>query len=512
MLNCYQDKLSFPKTHTFTNNYTSYILSQVKQIYNSEYLQKSYFFQSLINIVLVMFMEFLENLISGTLPFVFLIICGIYLSFKTNFCQITGFMGSIKLTAKAFLKREKTKEITSYKSACTAISATVGTGNIAGVAGAISIGGAGAVFWMWISAILGMCIKSAEITLAVIYREKNESGFVGGPQYYIKNGLGKAFKPLGFVFCLAAIPAVIVGGNMTQANSAIITVSAKPAERLILGFIFAFLCFLASGSISKITAVTEKIVPLMSVLYIIICVVVLWRNTEVLPGCFKMILIGAFRPKAVTGGAVGSIFSCMFIGASRGIFSNEAGLGTSAMAHSVAVDADPKTQGLYGIFEVFVDTILLCTLTALTILTSSVKINFGEPASAELVLDVLKTEFGDFGGICFSLMMCLFAFSSIIGWAVYGRLTVGYLLGEKGVKVFGIIYPVCSVLGAVFTPDKVWRMAGFFNGIMLCTNLTAILLLSGKAEIYLKRGKQIENKRTAKNIKQRRLCYNTKPR
>ena len=457
-------------------------------------------------------MEFLENLISGTLPFAFLIICGIYLSFKTNFCQITGFMGSIKLTVKAFLKREKTKEITSYKSACTAISSTVGTGNIAGVASAVSIGGAGAVFWMWVSAVLGMCIKSAEITLAIIYREKNENGFVGGPQYYIKNGLGKAFKPLGIVFCMASVPAVIAGGNMIQTNSAVVSVSAKPAERLIFGFIFAFLCFLASGSINKIASVTEKIVPFMSALYIMICVMVLWRNIEVLPRCFKMIFLGAFNPKAVTGGAVGSIFSCMFTGASRGIFSNEAGLGTSAMAHSVAIDADPQTQGLYGIFEVFLDTILLCTLTALTILTHSVKINFGKTASSELVLDVLKTEFGNFGGISFCLMMCLFAFSSIIGWAVYGKLTVGFLLGEKGVKVFRIVYSVCSVLGAVFTSESVWRLASFFNGIMLCTNLIAVLLLSDKAEIYLKRGKQIESKRTSKNIGKGRLCHNSKPR
>ena len=457
-------------------------------------------------------MEFLENLISGTLPFVFLIICGIYLSFKTNFSQITGFMGSIKLTVKAFLKREKTKEITSYKSACTSISSTVGTGNIAGVASAVSFGGAGAVFWMWISAILGMCIKSAEITLAIIYREKNENGFVGGPQYYIKNGLGKAFKPLGIVFCLASVPAVIAGGNMIQTNSAVVSVAEKPYARLILGCLFAFLCFLTSGSINKIASVTERIVPFMSVLYIMICVAVLWRNIEVLPQCFKMIFLGAFNPKAVTGGAVGSIFSCMFTGASRGIFSNEAGLGTSAMAHSVAIDVDPRTQGLYGIFEVFVDTILLCTLTALTILTHSGKINFGKTASSELVLDVLKTEFGDFGGISFSIMMCLFAFSSIIGWAVYGNLSVGFLLGEKGVKAFGIIYPVCSVLGAVFTAESVWRLASFFNGIMLCTNLIAVLLLSGKTEIYLKRGKQIESKRTSKNIGKGRLCHHTKPR
>ena len=183
-----------------------------------------------------------------------------------------------------------------------------------------------------------------------------------------------------------------------------------------------------------------------------------------------------------------SVFTAVFIGSSRGVFSNEAGLGTSAMAHSVAVDANPHTQGLFGMFEVFVDTILLCTLTALTILCSGVKINYGTAYSSELVASALNMNLGRFGNIALSLMMCLFAFSSIIGWAVYGRISISYLFGEKGVKAFVLLYPVCCILGAVLQSGAVWRLASLCNGIMLCTNLVAVLLLSDKVKPYLKRG------------------------
>ncbi len=436
-------------------------------------------------------MLFLENLVSGSLPFSFLMISGIYLSFKTGFCQITRFFESINLTAKAYKNKEKTEEITSYKAACTALSATVGTGNIAGVAGAITIGGAGAVFWMWVSAVLGMSIKATEITLAVLYRKKKDGELTGGPIYYIKNGLSIKFKPLAAIFCLASIPAVFCSGNITQTNAAIITFCDSDAKRLLWGIIFTLAVFVAvTGSLNRIANITEKLVPPMSVLYIIISLWVIIKNWELVPDCFRLIFEGAFNPKAVTGGAVGSIFSCIFIGSSRGIFSNEAGLGTSAMAHSVAVDANPKTQGLFGIFEVFVDTILLCTLTALTILCSGVKINYGQIASSELVATALNMNLGSLGNIALSLMMCLFAFSSIIGWAVYGRISVSYIFGKTGVRLFTLLYPLCCILGALFQSGFVWRLAGICNGIMLCSNLVALLLLSNKIKPYLKRGRK----------------------
>lgn len=444
-------------------------------------------------------MSFLENLISDFFPFSILIITGLYLTFKSGFSQIFSFKNSMKLTAQAFKENRNTKEITSYKAACTALSATVGTGNIAGVAGAISIGGAGAVFWMWISAVLGMIIKATEISLAIIYREKSKDGFVGGPMYYIKNGLTSKFSVLGIIFCAAAIPSVFCSGNITQVNSAIISFCDDNILKALWGIIFAFACALAiSGNFQRIAKITEKLVPAMSLLYIIICFVVIIKNFDLVPRAFKMIFEGAFNPRAVTGGAVGSVLTCMFIGSSRGIFSNEAGLGTSAMAHSAAIDAKAEIQGLYGIFEVFVDTLLLCTLTALTILCSSVKINYGTVASTELVSQVMKSVFGNFGSILLSVMMCLFGFSSIIGWAVYGKICCNYILGEKADRFFTAIYPLFCILGAVAKSGFVWRLAAFCNGIMLCTNLAAILLLSDKTIKYLKGMKKSDKEKNRK--------------
>ena len=455
---------------------------------------------------------FLERLISGTLPFAFLMICGIYLSFKTGFCQITRFGESFKLTARAFKNRTKTREITSYKAACTALSATVGTGNIAGVAGAISVGGAGAVFWMWVSAVLGMCIKFVEITLAVMYREKTENGFRGGPTFYIKNGLPKVFAPLGIIFCLFAIPATFCSGNITQINAAAISVSQSSGKRLILGVIFALACFISvTGGTDKIASITEKIVPLMSVIYIVVSLTVIIKNINSLPECFVMIFKGAFNPKAVTGGAVGSVFTSAFIGTSRGIFSNEAGLGTSAMAHSAAVDADPDTQGLFGVFEVFADTVLLSTLTALTILSSEVKINYGSIASTELVAESLEKELGAFGNISLGIMMCLFAFSSIVGWAVYGKLSANLVFGKTGNVMFNLLYPLFCILGATVNSDVSWRMAGICNGIMLCINLTAILLLSDKIAIKKGENNNGKNRKNKKDFTRRYRGINKQP-
>ncbi len=447
-------------------------------------------------------MKFLLNILSGPLPFTMLLTVGFIIAFKYKFFQITKFPESILLTAKAFKSQKKTEEVTSFKSACTALSATVGTGNIAGVAGAISIGGAGAVFWMWVSAILGMGIKGFEISLAILYREKKGNSFVGGPMYYIKNGLNKAFSPLGIIFCLFSIPAIFCSGNITQTNSAVLTFCNTLPQKTVVGLIFAIFCFLAiKGGIKRVANLTEKIVPLMSIIYILLSLWVIFKNINTIPDCFKMIIEGAFNPKAVTGGAVGSITICIFTGSSRGVFSNEAGLGTSAMAHSVAEDADYKTQGLFGIFEVFVDTILLCTLTALTILCSGVKISYGQNASTELVLKALNLNVGNFAAPLLSVMMCLFGFSSIIGWAVYGKLCMEYIFGEKGIKLFNIIYPLTCIFGAVVTGNSAWELASVSSGIMLCVNLMAILLFIRKSEMRNCNDRKIKNSR---------LCFRRK--
>lgn len=435
-------------------------------------------------------LTYLTNLISGTFPFALLMLCGIYLTLKSGFFQIRAFNKSVTLVKKAFSSPKSQEGINSYQAACTALSSTVGTGNIAGVASAISIGGAGAVFWMLISALFGMCIKGIEIILAIKYRECEKTGYIGGPMYYIKNGLPKLFKPLSYIFSLAALPAVLCSGNITQTNAAVSSLNLNFTGKLIFGIIFTALTFcVLIGGIKRIGLITEKIIPIMSVLYVILSLSIIILNIDFLPQAFKMIIVGAFKPEAVTGGAVGSAMTVMMTGASRGIFSNEAGLGTSAMAHSVAVDADPKTQGLYGLFEVFIDTILLCTLTALTILCSRVNINYGFNASSELVVDSLSAIYGNLSTPIIAAMLCLFSFSSIIGWAVYGKISTRFLFGAKGEGIFTFIYPFACIFGAVTSSSFAWDLSAFFNGIMLIINLPVLILLSKVAIKYMKGNK-----------------------
>lgn len=425
--------------------------------------------------------SFFHGLISYFFPLSLLLLCGVYITLKGRFFQFRKFPLSIKFILKAIIsKRSGNGELNSLQSACTALAATVGTGNIAGVAGAISIGGAGAVFWMWISAFLSMAIKYAEITLAVLFREKNScEKFVGGPMYYIKSKLPKLLKPLAVCFAAAGIPATFCTGNITQSNSAILTVSNNMTIRFILGLLFALLAyFVILGGANRIGKFTEKTIPIMAVLYTVLSLGVILFNFKLLPTAFNMIIVGAFNPQAVTGGIIGSVLSCIISGTTKGIFSNEAGLGTSAMAHSAAFDANAKTQGLFGIFEVFIDTVVICTLTGLTILCSGVNINYGTVASAKLVGEAFSVNFGGFSYVLLAVMMCFFGFSSIIGWAVYGNICSDYLFGKNGSKIFILLYPLGSVIGAVLDVDFAWKISEFFNGIMLIINLPAIILLS----------------------------------
>lgn len=439
---------------------------------------------------------FIQNLLSYYFPLVLLVICGIYITVKGGFFQFKKFPQSVKIVFKAVSARKrKGGELTSFQSACTALAATVGTGNIAGVAGAISIGGAGAIFWMWISAFLGMAIKYAEITLAVAYRDKNGSEYIGGPMYYIKNKLPGNLKLLGTVFAAAGIPATFCTGNITQCNAAISTVSQNFYVKLSLGIFFAVLTYIVIfGGSGRIGLVTEKTVPVMSVIYTVLTLTIIILNIDFLPSAMNMIIKGAFCPQAVTGGVVGSVLSCIISGVSKGIFSNEAGLGTSAMAHSSAQDADCSTQGLFGIFEVFIDTILICTLTGLTILCSRVNIDYTEIASAELVGKALSEELGSISSAALSVMMCFFGFSSVIGWALYGNICSSFLLGRAGKTVFLCLYPLGCIFGAVASVETAWKISEFFNGIMLCTSLPAILLLSDDFFNILRGKKNVQKK------------------
>ena len=429
-------------------------------------------------------MKFMENLISGMLPFSLLIFCGVYITVTGRFFQFAKFLKSIALSIKAFrCKKECKGEISSFQSACTALSATVGTGNIAGVAGAVSLGGAGAIFWMWIAAILGMAIKFAEVKFAVIHRERKNGKYIGGPMFYIKNGLSKKFSFLAFLFAAALIPATFFSGNLTQVNASVSAVNGEK-PKILIGILFAVITALVIwGGNRRIGLVTERVVPIMSAVYTALCLGVIIKNANLLPESFMMIFKGAFSPRAVTGGTVGSVFIAMFTGASRGIFSNEAGLGTSAIAHSAAFDANSETQGLFGIVEVFIDTIVICSITALTILCSGVNIEYGKTASSELVVRAISGAYGKTSGYLLGFMMAVFAISSVIGWGFYGNVCCDFIFGKKGVAVFKILYPITCIFGAISSSAFAWETASLFNGIMLIINLPVIMLLWSGEEV-----------------------------
>ena len=420
---------------------------------------------------------------------------GLYLSIRTGFLQFTKFGTVWKNTiGKIFHRTTEAGHgaVTPFQAVCTALAATVGTGNIAGVAGAIAIGGPGAVFWMWISALLGMVTKYSEVTLAVHYRQKNKHGdWVGGPMYYIENGLGKKWKILGIIFSIFGIFAVFGTGNATQVNTivasidtALISFGAMEAGstatlNLILGIVITVLVgLILLGGIKRIGHVAERMVPLMALLYIVLGLGVIIVHIDNLPTAFSSIVKGAFNPTAVTGGVVGAMFTAVQKGVARGIFSNEAGLGTASIAHAGAEVNDPVQQGLFGVFEVFVDTIIICTFTALVILCSGVPITYGAAAGAELTISGFTSTYGNWITIFTAVAMCCFAFTTILGWGLYGARCSEYLFGEKVIKPFMVIYSLVAIIGATVKLDLLWSIAETFNGMMAIPNLIAVALLS----------------------------------
>ena len=420
---------------------------------------------------------------------------GILLSLRTKFIQFRKFPQALKATiGKMFSKKEAGKgAITPFQAVCTALAATVGTGNIAGVAGAIAIGGPGAVFWMWISALLGMCTKFAEVTLAVNFRERNKHGdWVGGPMYYIKNGLHKRWYFLAVLYAIFGVITVFGTGNATQVNT--ITTSINTALlsfnligdgsvktiSLIIGIVIAIVVALVLlGGVKRIGKVAEKLVPFMALLYVVLALGLIVINIKNVPGVFASIIEGAFNPAAATGGVVGSVFLSMQKGVARGIFSNEAGLGTGSIAHATSDVKDPKEQGLFGIFEVFIDTIIVCTMTALVILCSGVTVNYGVAAGAELTISGFTATYGSWVSVFTAVAMCCFAFSTILGWGFYGARCIEFLGSEKLIKPFMVVYSLVAIIGATVDLDLLWSIAETFNGLMAIPNLIALFLLSG---------------------------------
>ena len=434
----------------------------------------------------------IDNFIWGPPLLVLLVGTGILLTIRLHLLQIFKLPKALSLIFRA--QNTGSGDIDSFKALCTALSATVGTGNIVGVATAIHAGGPGALFWMWMAAFFGMATKYAEGLLAVKYRETDEKGEIaGGPMYYIKNGLGKHWQFLAVLYSLFGVLTVFGTGNATQVNTIVAAIDTALTEfnvvgqnalstlNLVVGIVVAMLvAMVLLGGIKRIGSVSEKLVPFMALFYIVLSVGVMVLNFERLPYVFESIIAGAFNPAAFTGGTIGSLFISMQKGVSRGIFSNEAGLGTGSIAHACADTKKPVKQGMFGIFEVFADTIVICTLTAMVILCSGTTVNYGTAAGAELTISGFTTTYGGWASIFTAVALCCFAFSTIIGWGLYGsRFLVFLCRSDKVAKPFFLVYSFVSILGATMDLGLLWSIADTFNGLMSIPNLLALLLLSG---------------------------------
>jgi len=449
----------------------------------------------------------LNGIAWGPWMLILLVGTGIYLTARLKLIQFGKFGYAVKNTIGKMFGRQKAGkgEVTPFQAVSTALAATVGTGNIAGVTGAIVVGGPGAVFWMWVTALVGMATKYAEVVLAVRYRERNEKGdWVGGPMYYIKNGMGKKWKWLAVVFCVLAALAAFGIGNMTQVNTiassigsvfsaftdsaaATFTLFGQQISwiSLIVGILVAVIVALVLfGGIKRIGSVAVKMVPFMAAVYILASLAVVVCNFEHIGSVFTMIFQGAFNADAALGGATGIvIMTTIQKGVGRGVFSNEAGLGSAPMAHAATSETDPVKQGLYGIFEVFMDTIVICTLTAVVLLCgahSGVDIAWGTSGGAELIGASFATVFGaKAGSLIVAVGITLFALSTILSWSLYGSRCCEFLLGQKAVKPYQLLFVAAVIVGATLELNLVWNIADTLNGFMAIPNLIALLALSG---------------------------------
>ena len=445
------------------------------------------------------FLTTVDDFVWGIPLIVLILATGLFLTARLHFLQITKLPHAIKhLIANE--KSGEDGEVSSFAALCTALSATIGTGNIVGVATAIVAGGPGALFWMWIAALVGTATKYSECLLAVKYRVVAEDGhIIGGPFYYIENGMGKNWKWLAKIFAFMGVCVGLFGiGTFTQINGITSAVhnffDANNAHTVqlfgmdyswsvVISGILLTICvaLVVIGGLKRISTVAQVIVPFMAVTYVVSCLLVLIFNVTAIPAAIVTIVQSAFGMRAVAGGALGAVIMAMQKGIARGIFSNEAGLGTGSIAHACADTSKPVKQGMFGIFEVFADTIVICTLTALVILVSGVPVNYGAAAGAELTISGFTATYGGWVSIFTAVAMCCFAFSTIIGWGLYGARCIEFLFSAKVIRPFMIAYSLVAIIGATVDLGLLWSIAETFNGLMAIPNLIGVFLLSGTA-------------------------------
>ncbi len=439
---------------------------------------------------MVKILEQINRVVWGVPALMLILGVGLYLTVRTGFAQFSLFPRAVRQFLRLFRRKKQTDgTVSPFQALCTALGATVGTGNLAGVAGAIAIGGPGAIFWMWVCGFAGMITKFAEATLAVRYREKNADGeYVGGPMYMIRRGMSKKWHWLAGVYCFFGVVAAFGVGNATQINAVIAgvnqVITAFGGEETIrrnlgMGLLLALLVtVLLSGGMQRIGRVAEKLVPFGAAGYLLLGLGVLILRFEAIPGAFRAIVSGAFSPRAVTGGAIGSVFSVLRIGVSRGVFTNEAGMGTASIAHAAAQVKHPAEQGLMGLLEVFLDTIVICTMTALVILVSGVEIPYGEDVGVTLTAQAFSWVCGDWTAVFLALALCAFAIATVLGWGLYGARCAQYLFGAHVWKRFVAMQAVAVVLGSVLQTGTVWLLSEIVNGLMAIPNLIVLAALS----------------------------------
>ena len=434
------------------------------------------------------FAENLNAIVWGAPMLVLILGAGLFLSLKTGFVQINLFPRACRMFVGKLRTGTDPAGVSPFQALCTALAATIGTGNIVGVAGAIALGGPGAVFWMWISAILGMMLKFAEATLAVRFRVKRDGRWIGGPMYIVSRGLKKRWHILASAYCLFGVFAAFGVGNAAQINAVITALNQVTVafggeitlrKNLGMGLLLAVLIgAILLGGARRIGAAAQLLVPFAACAYLLLGTGVLLLRLDAVPGAFAAIFRGAFSPGAVTGGIVGSCFQTLRIGVSRGVFTNEAGMGTASIAHAAAEVDHPAQQGLMGIMEVFVDTIVICTVTALVILCSGIPIPYGQDMGAALTSQAFCAVYGSWASVLLSLALCCFAVATVLGWGLYGARCAEYLFGTGSWKVFSLLQTGTVLLSSVLETGLIWSLAELFNGLMAIPNLIALVILS----------------------------------
>ncbi len=433
--------------------------------------------------LLMAFNDWLNGIVWGPYMLVLIVGTGICLTIRTYFLQVFKFGYMWKNTIGKMMERPEGAEgaITPFQALATALAGTIGTGNIAGVATAIATGGPGAVFWMWLSAFFGMVTKYAEVVLAVRYRVKRpDGGWAGGPMYYISRGMGENWKWLATLFAFFGVFASFGIGNMTQANSmADVMATTFSIPHNVTGIVILVLAGLVIvGGIKRIAQVTEKLVPFMAIFYVVGGLIILATRLSAIPEAFALIFRHAFTPTAAVGGFAGAtVRKAMTLGVARGVFSNEAGLGSAPIAHAMAQTNHPVRQALWGIFEVFADTIVVCSITALSIIVTGAWQS--GITGASLTSHAFNLGLPGPGGIIVAIGVFLFAYSTLISWAFYGEKCTEYLLGTSAAKIYRYVFLPFIYVGAVGALEPIWLLADTLNGLMAVPNLIALLALSG---------------------------------